>query len=136
MATCCDQAEEDHKVLPNSKTILNSSRFSLISPVVSALLHSSCCWLPTLLDFFSFGSASASQFQTLRPFFFWATLLILAESVRRNGLDRRAFFRITISGFFLALPQLSQFTKRAANQGANQGGEPSELPLIGGATYD
>ncbi|ODH27262.1 hypothetical protein ACO22_04259, partial [Paracoccidioides brasiliensis] len=62
----------------------------------------------TLLDFFSFGSASASQFQTLRPFFFWATLLILAESIRRNGLDRRAFFRITISGFFLALPQVSQ----------------------------
>lgn len=69
----------------------------------------------TLLDFFSIGSASASQFQSLRPFFFWVTLLILAESIRRNGLDRRTFYRIAISGFFLALPRLSNFAKQAAN---------------------
>ncbi|PGH18801.1 hypothetical protein AJ79_00214 [Helicocarpus griseus UAMH5409] len=109
MASCCDsddkrKASSDSKPVPNPS---GSSRLSsIITPVASALLHSSCCWLPALLDFFTIGSASASQFQSLRPFFFWATILILVESVRRNGFDRRAFFRIAISGFFLALPQL------------------------------
>ncbi|KLJ06302.1 hypothetical protein EMPG_10286 [Blastomyces silverae] len=107
MASCCDPNSE-RKASSDSKTASNpsptgSSLFSFVSPVASALLHSSCCWLPTLLDAFSIGSASASQFQSLRPFFFWVTLLILAESVRRNGLNRRTFYRIAISGFFLAI---------------------------------
>ncbi|OAX84058.1 hypothetical protein ACJ72_01562 [Emergomyces africanus] len=124
MASCCDQNKE-HKASSNpkqenSKTAPDVSRFSLISPIASALLHSSCCWLPALLDFFSIGSASASQFQSLRPVFFWVTLLILAESIRRNGFDRRTFYRVAISGLFLALPRLSSYAKQAANPGTPQ----------------
>ncbi|PGH33749.1 hypothetical protein GX50_03406 [[Emmonsia] crescens] len=123
MASCCDSNNE-RKTSSDSKTdsktardpnSTGSSRFSLISPIASALLHSSCCWLPTLLDFFSIGSASASQFQSLRPFFFWVTLLILAESIRRNGLDRRTFYRIAISGFFLAVNPLSNANRQCHN---------------------
>lgn len=152
MASCCDSNNE-HKASADSKTspkshLTGSSRFSLISPVASALLHSSCCWLPvsypcfifsilldqpysfcidanttsfeiikTLLDFFSLGSASASQLQSLRPVFFWITLLILTESIRRNGLDRRTLYRIAISGFLLALPRLSNFAKQHKSPG-------------------
>ncbi|OAT10133.1 hypothetical protein BDBG_17306 [Blastomyces gilchristii SLH14081] len=119
MASCCDPNNE-RKASSDSKTASNpsltsSSLFSFVSPVASALLHSTCCWLPTLLDAFSIGSASASQFQSLRPFFFWVTLLILAEGIRRNGLDRRTFYRIAISGLFLALPRLSNLAKQVAN---------------------
>ncbi|KAK2780896.1 hypothetical protein FQN52_001993 [Onygenales sp. PD_12] len=116
MASCCDSKDAPKAASPAPS---NTSRFAQITPIASALLHSSCCWLPVLLDFFSIGSASASQIHYLRPFFFWATLLILVESVRRNGLDRRAFLRIAISGFLLALPQLEKFTKRATEVDAS-----------------
>ncbi|OJD28176.1 hypothetical protein ACJ73_00413 [Blastomyces percursus] len=134
MASCCDPNNE-RKGSSDSETASNpspsgSSPFSFVSPVASALLHSTCCWLPSLPDAFSIGSASASQFQSLQPFFFWVTLLILAEGIRRNGLDRRTFYRIAISGFFLAFPRLSNFAKRGAYNFRSKHTLPNASPVV------
>ncbi|EZF69063.1 hypothetical protein H105_08469 [Trichophyton soudanense CBS 452.61] len=64
-----------------------------LSPVFFALLHSSCCWLPILLDFLSIGTASVSIFERLRPAFLLFTLLTLGWSVYRNGFDKTQISR-------------------------------------------
>lgn len=117
---------------PPSDSIKRRSWFTscltFLSPVLSALLHSSCCWLPvgytsshtlilptltalmtinliqTLLDLTSIGSASAAAFSHLRPVFSAVTLLILLDSIRRQGLNRHNVLRILVSGLVLILP--------------------------------
>lgn len=82
------------------------SYYSSLSPLFSALLHSSCCWLPTLLDLTSIGSASAASITRLRPVFLAITIVIILDSLRRQGLSRHNVIRIVLSALVLLLPQI------------------------------
>jgi len=96
------------------------------SPVVTALLHGSCCWLPVrgkratvsslvansltskgLLDLLTVGSASVATVHRLRPFLLTITVVLLADSLRRRGPTYRNIVQVTLCGVLLLLPRLA-----------------------------
>lgn len=137
MPSCCESSKPSLSSLNNCHSPSDplkrrarvTSYFSSLSPVLSALLHSSCCWLPvgytysrtlllptltsltiinfiqTLLDLTTLGSASAAAFNHLRPVFLAVTLLVLLDSIRRQGLNRHNLVRILLSGLVLIFPR-------------------------------
>merc|ERR1711939_76244 len=84
MPSCCESSKPSLSSLNNCHSPSDplkrrarvTSYFSSLSPVLSALLHSSCCWLPILLD-----------------------------SIRRQGLNRHNLVRILLSGLVLIFPR-------------------------------
>ncbi|KAH8795269.1 hypothetical protein BGZ57DRAFT_1012081 [Hyaloscypha finlandica] len=105
MSSCCEAPKSSQS--PSSKGDTSSksvqkgsgvtSWLGSFAPVFSALLHCSCCWLPTLLDLTSIGSASAATISSLRPVLLSITVLILLDSIRRQGLNRHNLLRIFAS---------------------------------------
>ncbi|GFF87324.1 hypothetical protein IFM53868_05110 [Aspergillus udagawae] len=81
---------------------------SAVLPEGSALLSSSCCWLPTVLDFVFAGSVTATGIQKLRPFFLAVSVLTLAWSISRQGLNKSNLRRAIICACLLAWSQYSQ----------------------------
>ncbi|OBT67353.1 hypothetical protein VE03_02995 [Pseudogymnoascus sp. 23342-1-I1] len=122
MPSCCDQPKESsspNKADASSKDPCNNqeslaSRLLSLSPVLSALLHSSCCWLPAVLDLTSIGSASAASISHLKPFFSAITLLVLVDSIRRQGFTSRNLLRALVSGLLLLLPTALAYFQPAA----------------------
>jgi len=99
---------------------------TLLAPVVTALLHGSCCWLPVrgkratvsslvansltskgLLDLLTVGSASVATVHRLRPFLLTITVVLLADSLRRRGPTYRNIVQVTLCGVLLLLPRLA-----------------------------
>ncbi|PLN83954.1 hypothetical protein BDW42DRAFT_163917 [Aspergillus taichungensis] len=77
-----------------------------ILPEGSAFLSSSCCWLPTVLDFvFSGSSVTAASMHQLRPVFLAISVVTLAWSVVREGLSRRNLGRAVVCVALLAWAQ-------------------------------
>ncbi|KAE8360067.1 hypothetical protein BDV27DRAFT_135122 [Aspergillus caelatus] len=75
---------------------------SRILPEGSALLSSSCCWLPALLDWVFAGSITATGMERLRPFFLAISIITLAWGIRREGLSRGMVRRAIISVILVA----------------------------------
>ncbi|PMD36335.1 hypothetical protein L207DRAFT_637458 [Hyaloscypha variabilis F] len=119
MSSCCEAPKSSQSSKDNisSKSIDKNSGFTSwidsSAPVLSALLHSSCCWLPTLLDLTSIGSASAATVSNLRPVFLSITVLILLDSIRRQGFNRHNLLRILISSLVLFIPRLQSYYQQA-----------------------
>lgn len=121
MSSCCEAPKSS--LSPSSKKESSSesaqkdsavvSWIDSFVPVFSALLHSSCCWLPTLLDLTSIGSASAATVSNLRPIFLSITVLILLDSLRRQGFNRHNLIRILASGLVLVLPKVLGYYQKA-----------------------
>ncbi|BCS25327.1 uncharacterized protein APUU_50038A [Aspergillus puulaauensis] len=82
--------------------------FSTMLPEGSALLSSSCCWLPTLLDFIFAGSITAVGVQKLRFFFLAISVLTLSASIAREGFSRGNVRRAIICAGLLVWTQYSQ----------------------------
>ncbi|OBT40189.1 hypothetical protein VE00_08836 [Pseudogymnoascus sp. WSF 3629] len=140
-AACCDKPEKAASSSldkagatspdsPNKEEKL-AFRIPTISPVLSALLHSSCCWLPvgcfrphliahlltphqTLLDFTSIGSASVASIGHLKPIFAALTVWVLMDSFRREGATNRNVLRALASGFLLILPMILNLSNPGA----------------------
>jgi hypothetical protein len=139
MSSCCDPPKPSlsspNKSNPPSQDSHNdqeslASHLLSLSPVLSALLHSSCCWLPVgyfnasrfihhpiltrlvttnfvvqaVLDLTSIGSASASSISHLRPFFSAITFLVLMDSIGRHGFTNRNLLRSLVSVLILLFP--------------------------------
>ncbi|KAH8763939.1 hypothetical protein F5882DRAFT_19942 [Hyaloscypha sp. PMI_1271] len=121
MSSCCEAPKSSQS--PSSKGDTSSksvqkgsgvtSWIGSFAPVFSALLHSSCCWLPTLLDLTSIGSASAATISSLRPVFLSITVLILLDSIRRQGLNRHNLLRIFASVLVLFIPKIQGYYQEA-----------------------
>jgi hypothetical protein len=67
----------------------------------------------TLLDLTSIGSASAATVSNLRPIFLSITVLILLDSIRRQGLNRHNLIRMLASGLVLLLPKVLGYYQKA-----------------------
>jgi hypothetical protein len=67
----------------------------------------------TLLDLTSIGSASAATVSSLRPVFLTLTVLILIDSIRRQGLNRHNLLRILASAFVLVFPKVLGYYQQA-----------------------
>ncbi|OQE40220.1 hypothetical protein PENCOP_c006G00240 [Penicillium coprophilum] len=80
-------------------------------PEGSALLSSSCCWLPTVLDFLFAGSVATAGIEKLRNLFLAISILTLIWGVRREGLSRRMLWRISICVGLLAWEQVNRWRK-------------------------
>ncbi|OBT87790.1 hypothetical protein VE02_03080 [Pseudogymnoascus sp. 03VT05] len=114
--SCCDKPEKAASSSPDKADATSPDspsnqeslafRIPAISPILSALLHSSCCWLPILLDFTSIGSASVASIGHLKPIFAAITVWVLMDSFRREGATNRNVLRALASGFLLVLPML------------------------------
>ncbi|ELR02988.1 hypothetical protein GMDG_05843 [Pseudogymnoascus destructans 20631-21] len=122
-ASCCDQPKQSSSSpnkanapspdSPNNQESL-SFRLPSISPVLSALLHSSCCWLPALLDLTSIGSASVASISHLKPIFSAITVWVLMDSFRRQGVTSRNLLRALVSVLILLLPMALAYFQPAA----------------------
>ncbi|KAG2007969.1 hypothetical protein GB937_008163 [Aspergillus fischeri] len=88
-------------------------RMSAVVPEGSALLSCSCCWLPTVLDFVFAGSVTAAGIQKLRPLFLAVSVLTLAWSISRQGLNRSNLRRAIICACLLAWSQYSERAQSA-----------------------
>ncbi|RJE22472.1 hypothetical protein PHISCL_05204 [Aspergillus sclerotialis] len=95
---------------PNDKSLTArlTRLASIILPEGSALLSSSCCWLPTVLDFVFAGSVTAAGVQKLRPIFLAISILTLAYSVARDGFTRSNIRRAIICACLAAWAQFKQ----------------------------
>ncbi|OBT96539.1 hypothetical protein VE01_05288 [Pseudogymnoascus verrucosus] len=122
--SCCDKPKEASSSpdkadasSPDSANKQESLAFRIptISPVLSALLHSSCCWLPTLLDLTSIGSASVASIGHLKPIFAAITVWVLMDSFRREGATNRNVLRALMSGFLLILPMILNLSHPGAS---------------------
>ncbi|KAJ6132496.1 hypothetical protein N7471_007711 [Penicillium samsonianum] len=80
-------------------------------PEGSALLSSSCCWLPTVLDFLFAGSVATAGIEKLRNAFLAISILTLIWGVWREGLSRRMVWRIAICVGLSAWEQVNQWGK-------------------------
>ncbi|CAI7599418.1 unnamed protein product [Penicillium palitans] len=80
-------------------------------PEGSALLSSSCCWLPTVLDFLFAGSVATAGIEKLRNAFLAISILTLIWGVWREGLSRRMVWRIAICVGLSAWEQVNQLGK-------------------------
>ncbi|KAJ5199234.1 hypothetical protein N7491_000209 [Penicillium cf. griseofulvum] len=78
-------------------------------PEGSALLSSSCCWLPTVLDFLFAGSVATTGIEKLRNVFLAISILTLIWGVRREGFSRRMLWRISICVGLLAWAQVNRW---------------------------
>jgi hypothetical protein len=67
----------------------------------------------TLLDLTSIGSASAATISSLRPVFLSITVLILLDSIRRQGLNRHNLLRIFASVLVLFIPKIQGYYQEA-----------------------
>ena len=139
MASCCEapkpsQTQSRKGDISSSSDHKNSGLTAWVdsfAPVLSALLHSSCCWLPvrilllssswpnahvtqTLLDLTSIGSASAATVSNLRPVFLTITVLVLFDSIRRQGFNRHNLLRIVVSTLVLCIPRIQSYYQQAA----------------------
>ncbi|KAK2734311.1 hypothetical protein FQN57_001716 [Myotisia sp. PD_48] len=121
-SSCCEKTPEKTPEKPSDDSCCKKpsdsrslsrlqSALGTLSPVLPALLHSSCCWLPALLDFLSIGSASAGFSARFRSVFLLVTLLILGWSVYRDGFTKRNIQRIALSFILLSWPQINQLRK-------------------------
>ncbi|CAG8394191.1 unnamed protein product [Penicillium salamii] len=79
-----------------------------ILPEGSALLSSSCCWLPTVLDFLFAGSVAAASVKKLQTVFMVISLLSFLWTARREGLGRRLFWRVSILVGLFAWTQVNR----------------------------
>ncbi|KAF3391596.1 hypothetical protein F1880_007643 [Penicillium rolfsii] len=84
--------------------------FTRFLPEGSALLSSSCCWLPTALDFLFAGSVTAAGVEYLRNALLATSVVGLVWGVHREGLSRRMMWRIAICFGLLAW---AQYNRRA-----------------------
>ncbi|KAJ5224478.1 uncharacterized protein N7469_007981 [Penicillium citrinum] len=75
-------------------------------PEGSALLSSSCCWLPTILDFLFAGSV-AVNINLLRYLCLAISCLGIIWGLWREGLTRRMIWRSLICGALLAWAQVN-----------------------------
>ncbi|KAJ5958720.1 uncharacterized protein N7479_005870 [Penicillium vulpinum] len=115
MSCCSDkpshkQSKSDHD---NDGSLLRRP-FQLVVkylPEGSALLSSSCCWLPTVLDFLFAGSVATSGIEKLRNLFLAISILTLILGVRREGFSRRMLWRISICVGLLAWAQVNRSGK-------------------------
>ncbi|KAJ5875478.1 uncharacterized protein N7473_012825 [Penicillium subrubescens] len=80
-------------------------------PEGSALLSSSCCWLPTVLDFLFAGSVTAAGVEYLRNALLATSIVGLVWGVRREGFSRRMVWRIVICFGLLAWAQYNRRTQ-------------------------
>ncbi|KAJ5229931.1 hypothetical protein N7489_010639 [Penicillium chrysogenum] len=80
-------------------------------PEGSALLSSSCCWLPTVLDFLFAGSVATAGIEKLRNAFLAISILTLVWGVWREGLSRRMLWRIAICVGLSAWEQVNRAGK-------------------------
>ncbi|KAF9250542.1 hypothetical protein DTO013E5_5436 [Penicillium roqueforti] len=80
-------------------------------PEGSALLSSSCCWLPAVLDFLFAGSVATAGVEKLRNAFLAVSILTLIWGVWREGLSRRMVWRIAICVGLSAWEQMNQWAK-------------------------
>ena len=150
MSSCCEKPSENSRCGHTDSTNEQSDSglpgvFSKLSPVIPALLHSSCCWLPVIhyplklrcqplcssfanpesfpsqavLDFLSIGSASISIFQRFRSVFLVLTLLILGWDIYNRGLTKRNLGRIALSALFLSWPHLSSVIRQPDTHGTH-----------------
>jgi hypothetical protein len=67
----------------------------------------------TVLDLTSIGSASAATVSKLRPVFLTITVLILLDSIRRQGLNHRNLLRILASVLVLFIPKIQGYYQQA-----------------------
>ncbi|KAJ5796968.1 uncharacterized protein N7518_005508 [Penicillium psychrosexuale] len=80
-------------------------------PEGSALLSSSCCWLPAVLDFLFAGSVATAGVEKLRNTFLAISILTLIWGVWREGLSRRMVWQIAICVGLSAWEQMNQWAK-------------------------
>ncbi|KAJ5512683.1 hypothetical protein N7463_002235 [Penicillium fimorum] len=80
-------------------------------PEGSALLSSSCCWLPTVLDFLFAGSVASAGIENLRNVFLAISILALIWGVHREGFSRRMLWRISICIGLSAWAQVNRWGK-------------------------
>ncbi|KAJ5554813.1 hypothetical protein N7461_003283 [Penicillium sp. DV-2018c] len=80
-------------------------------PEGCALLSSSCCWLPTVLDFLLAGSLAANSLEKLRTALLAISILALVWGVRREGLSRRMLARISLCVGLLAWAYVNPWEK-------------------------
>ncbi|QQK43119.1 cyclin domain protein [Penicillium digitatum] len=80
-------------------------------PEGSALLSSSCCWLPTVLDFLFAGSVATAGIEKLRNAFLAISVLTLLGGIWREGFSRRMVWRIAICVGLSAWEQVNQWGK-------------------------
>ncbi|KGO78033.1 hypothetical protein PITC_025610 [Penicillium italicum] len=80
-------------------------------PEGSALLSSSCCWLPTVLDFLFAGSVATAGIEKLRNTFLAISILTLVWGVWREGFSRRMVWRIALCAGLSAWEQVNQWGK-------------------------
>ncbi|KGO45650.1 hypothetical protein PEXP_062480 [Penicillium expansum] len=78
-------------------------------PEGSALLSSSCCWLPTVLDFLFAGSVATAGIEKLRNTFLAISILALIWGVWREGFSRRMVWRIAICVGLSTWEQVNQW---------------------------
>ncbi|CAG8169078.1 unnamed protein product [Penicillium olsonii] len=114
----CRSEKPSSKPAQNHDGTLLRRLFQLIVkflPEGSALLSSSCCWLPTVLDFLFAGSVAAASVEKLRNAFLAISILTLVCGVRREGLSRRMAWRISICFGLLAWAQVNRWGKLGSN---------------------
>jgi len=83
-----------------------------------ALLYSSCCWLPILLEGLTISSAAATflgPFQQLKPILLAVTILLSVHTLRRQGLSRRAILQATLPVLVLLAPAALKAVRTANN---------------------
>merc|ERR1712098_697622 len=86
MSSCCSTPSEP-----------DSHQNSWLSPVIPALLSSSCCWLPTLVDIAALPVAASSATHSLSSVSGIITLLIIGFDFLRGNINRRSLRRAFLS---------------------------------------
>ncbi|CAG8093685.1 unnamed protein product [Penicillium salamii] len=117
----CSDCNPDHSSKTAPDHALSPLRRSAqivvnILPEGSALLSCSCCWLPTVLDFLFAGSVAAAGVKKLQYVFMVTSLLSFIWTVRREGLGRRLFWRVSILVGLFAWTQVNR-SKNAVGNG-------------------